>query len=102
MHFWEPTSKYAPIESGGVAQLGEHLPCKQGVSSSIPLVSTNNSVTIAVRFHLFPYRTQQLGLYTRRLAVYLNVNLSYHFISVTRRLKSKPRSGIIAGNGLGE
>ena len=27
--------------SGGVAQLGEHLPCKQGVSGSIPLVSTN-------------------------------------------------------------
>ena len=26
--------------AGGVAQLGEHLPCKQGVSGSIPLVST--------------------------------------------------------------
>ena len=26
---------------GGVAQLGEHLPCKQGVRSSILLVSTN-------------------------------------------------------------
>ena len=26
---------------GGVAQLGEHLPCKQGVSGSIPLISTN-------------------------------------------------------------
>ena len=25
---------------GGVVQLGEHLPCKQGVSGSIPLVST--------------------------------------------------------------
>ena len=25
---------------GGVAQLGEHLPCKQGVSGSIPLTST--------------------------------------------------------------
>ena len=24
---------------GGVAQLGEHLPCKQGVSGSNPLVS---------------------------------------------------------------
>jgi hypothetical protein len=24
---------------GGVAQLGEHLPCKQDVSGSIPLVS---------------------------------------------------------------
>ena len=27
-------------KNGGVAQLGEHLPCKQGVSGSIPLVST--------------------------------------------------------------
>ena len=26
---------------GGVAQLGEHLPCKQGVRGSIPLISTN-------------------------------------------------------------
>ena len=25
---------------GGIAQLVEHLPCKQGVSGSIPLVST--------------------------------------------------------------
>jgi hypothetical protein len=28
--------------TGGVAQLGEHLPCKQGVSGSIPLISTND------------------------------------------------------------
>ena len=27
---------------GGVAQLGEHLPCKQGVSGSIPLISTSS------------------------------------------------------------
>ena len=27
--------------NGGVAQLGEHLPCKQGVRSSILLISTN-------------------------------------------------------------
>ena len=30
-----PTSKY-----GGVAQLGEHLLCKQGVIGSIPFIST--------------------------------------------------------------
>ena len=29
-----------PRIRGGVAQLGEHLPCKQGVRSSILLVST--------------------------------------------------------------
>ena len=27
-------------EYGGVAQLGEHLPCKQGVDSSILFIST--------------------------------------------------------------
>ena len=28
------------IKYGGVAQLGEHLPCKQGVRGSNPLIST--------------------------------------------------------------
>ena len=27
----------------GIAQLGEHLLCKQGVSGSIPLISTNKN-----------------------------------------------------------
>ena len=27
---------------GGLAQLGERLPCKQEVSGSIPLISTNS------------------------------------------------------------
>ena len=29
---------------GGVAQLGEHLPCTQGVRSSILLISTKKSI----------------------------------------------------------
>ena len=29
-----------PFTNGGLAQLGEHLLCKQGVNGSIPLVST--------------------------------------------------------------
>ena len=29
---------------GGVAQLGEHLPCKQGVMGSNPIISTNGKV----------------------------------------------------------
>ena len=28
-------------ENGGVAQLGEHLPCKQGVMGSNPIISTS-------------------------------------------------------------
>ena len=36
---WELSGK-AKILLGGVAQLGEHLPCTQGVRSSILLIST--------------------------------------------------------------
>ena len=28
-------------KNGGIAQLGEHLLCKQGVIGSIPIISTN-------------------------------------------------------------
>ena len=44
---WEETFKKGGLtreqtcEYGGVAQLGEHLPCKQGVDSSILFVSTS-------------------------------------------------------------
>ena len=31
---WPPDYKKDEYEVGGVAQLGEHLPCKQGVKSS--------------------------------------------------------------------
>ena len=31
------------MNNGGVAQLGEHLPCKQGVMGSIPIISTISS-----------------------------------------------------------
>ena len=36
------------ILEGDIAQLGEHLPCKQGVSGSIPLIS----IEIRNTFHL--------------------------------------------------
>ena len=32
-------------EDGGLAQLGEHLLCKQGVKGSIPLISTKSGLT---------------------------------------------------------
>ena len=35
---WE--SRWVPDHFGGVAQLGEHLPCKQGVKSSNLSIST--------------------------------------------------------------
>ena len=31
---------------GGVAQLGEHLPCKQGVMGSNPIISTKLYITL--------------------------------------------------------
>ena len=34
--------KEEPMDNGGVAQLGEHLPCKQGVMGSNPIISTNS------------------------------------------------------------
>ena len=36
-----------PKPNGGVAQLGEHLPCKQGVMGSIPIISTRSAVPTA-------------------------------------------------------
>ena len=33
--------KLQTIYNGGVAQLGEHLPCKQGVMGSNPIISTS-------------------------------------------------------------
>ena len=38
--FWPTTQKRVSERSGGLAQLGERLPCKQEVSGSIPLIST--------------------------------------------------------------
>ena len=37
------------IYYGGVAQLGEHLPCKQGVMGSNPIISTK----VQVKFNHF-------------------------------------------------
>ena len=45
---WE--SRWLPDSHGGIAQLGEHLPCKQGVKSS------NLSVSIGRRNESFRFR----------------------------------------------
>ena len=45
----EGTDKQCTLQSGegygGLAQLGERLPCKQEVSGSIPLISTKKRLT---------------------------------------------------------
>ena len=38
---WE--SRWAPDQKGDVAQLGEHLPCKQGVESSNLFISSSRA-----------------------------------------------------------
>ena len=42
----EKEEKTTTIYYGGVAQLGEHLPCKQGVMGSNPIISTNQVTKI--------------------------------------------------------
>ena len=39
---WINSTIERPNRDGGVAQLGEHLPCKQGVDSSILFISTSS------------------------------------------------------------
>ena len=43
---WE--SRWLPDSNGGVAQLGEHLPCKQGVKSSNLSVSTEHESVLSL------------------------------------------------------
>ena len=38
------SSPLGPTTYGGVAQLGEHLPCKQGVMGSNPIISTKVTI----------------------------------------------------------
>ena len=38
---WLKSEKQTERQYGGIAQLGEHLLCKQGVIGSIPIISTN-------------------------------------------------------------
>ena len=40
---WIRACKYVIITNGGLAQLGEHLPCKQGVASSNLAISISHS-----------------------------------------------------------
>ena len=42
-NFEGPRRSSTGVEYGGVAQLGEHLLCKQGVIGSIPFISTSGN-----------------------------------------------------------
>ena len=47
VHFGPPLPKSEEPLNGGLAQLGERLPCKQEVTGSIPVLSTKKRLTEA-------------------------------------------------------
>ncbi len=49
----------AEANVGGVAQLGEHLPCKQKVVGAIPITSTKGS--LVQRLECLPYKQEVVG-----------------------------------------
>ena len=52
-----------PSKYGAIAQLGEHLPCKQGVSGSNPLSSTKKELFIYEWFFCFEKNLYKKGLH---------------------------------------
>ena len=40
--------RWLPNPFGGIAQLGEHLPCKQGVKGSNPFISTQQVLLVEI------------------------------------------------------
>ena len=67
---WE--SRWLPDSLGGLAQLGERLPCKQEVAGSIPTISTNIELKMdgsgqeVVRFDLVSSETGNCTLKTEQ------------------------------------
>ena len=43
---------HSSLPHGGVAQLGEHLPCKQGVMGSNPIISTKDLLKRMLKYWL--------------------------------------------------
>ena len=58
----ENGEKLLLIKNGGVAQLGEHLPCKPGVMGSNPIIST---MRYGIRESV-PLKLESLGFEQRR------------------------------------
>ena len=65
-------SKVVEVRDGGLAQLGERLPCKQEVAGSIPTISTNFEMKMdgsgqeVVRFDLVSSETGNCTLKTEQ------------------------------------
>ena len=54
--------------NGGVAQLGEHLPCKQGVKGSNPFISTIKGKTLRDGRTEIPERNRSVAQVARARA----------------------------------
>ena len=54
---WE--SRWLPDSHGGIAQLGEHLPCKQGVESSNLSVSTAVKAALSFENRILKYQKKR-------------------------------------------
>ena len=66
-HCQNKVKKLYTHSNGGVAQLGEHLPCKQGVMGSNPIISTKDVVRI------FEFNSEESWIRTETV---LNNNLN--------------------------
>jgi hypothetical protein len=59
---------------GDVAQLGEHLLCKQGVAGSNPVISTNTDSGLSSTFFDNKNRVKYTGIFVRFLVKLLRAN----------------------------
>ena len=71
------------IEHGGIAQLGEHLLCKQGVIGSIPIISTKAANESLRLFLLIPIKIGR----TESCAQFLFYMVSQFSISSSARVQ---------------
>ena len=68
------------LKIGAIAQLGEHLPCTQGVSGSIPLGSTNLFIT-----EIYPSLAEGTGLENQQR---INVLRGFESLNLRHLLKN--------------
>ena len=58
--FWPTTSKQRKIPDGGLAQLGERLPCKQEVTGSIPVLSTKELTEVSRNWSFIEFLGEEI------------------------------------------
>ena len=71
-------------ENGGLAQLGEHLLCKQGVKGSIPLISTNREPRYLKKRIIGSGLTAQAGWFSAELKTHVRSKCKAHRLITER------------------